>query len=146
MLTFLTSNLVNANHVIFVAPLLAEDQYKYDASMAQAIARCRRYRQEKEVHIYHFAALRTIDVDILEQRHRLSDTLGSRKTSDNVNSSKKKKEKVRMVRNAGGEVSLIPRPWLADRAKCKKLRIDPAKLEKLSSLISFSEAFKEDDD
>jgi hypothetical protein len=34
------SNLVNANHIIFVSPLDTNNQYKYDSAMAQAIARC----------------------------------------------------------------------------------------------------------
>jgi hypothetical protein len=37
--------------------------------MAQAKARIHRYEQNKTVYICHFAALHTIDVDILEHRH-----------------------------------------------------------------------------
>lgn len=36
--------------------------------MAQAIGRSRRYGQQKHVHIYHFLALKTIEVNIFEQR------------------------------------------------------------------------------
>lgn len=67
---FLSRNLQNVNHVIFFSPLCAHSQYDYDAGMAQAIGRSRRYGQLKHVHIYHFLALNTIDVNIFEQRRR----------------------------------------------------------------------------
>lgn len=38
--------------------------------MAQAIGRSRRYGQLKHVHIYHVLALRTVEVNIFEQRRR----------------------------------------------------------------------------
>lgn len=38
--------------------------------MAQATGRSRRYGQQKHVHIYHFLALKTIEVNIFEQRRR----------------------------------------------------------------------------
>ena len=60
------SNLTNANHIIFLAPLVANSQYLYEASMLQAIRRSRRHGQEKAVYVYRFVALETIDVDILE--------------------------------------------------------------------------------
>ena len=36
--------------------------------MTQAVGRARRYGQTKHVHIYHFASLKTIDVDTLQAR------------------------------------------------------------------------------
>jgi hypothetical protein len=33
------SNLTNANHVLFTAPLLAKSRYEFESAMAQAIAR-----------------------------------------------------------------------------------------------------------
>ncbi|KAI9675585.1 MAG: hypothetical protein M1817_000951 [Caeruleum heppii] len=62
------ANLANANHVIFLSPLLTDQQLKYDSAMTQAIGRARRYCQKKTVHIYRFVSLKTIDVDILEMR------------------------------------------------------------------------------
>jgi hypothetical protein len=62
------SNLTNANHIIFLSPLLTETQYHYDASTIQAIGRARRYGQKKVVHIHRFLALKTIDVDITQER------------------------------------------------------------------------------
>jgi SNF2 family DNA or RNA helicase len=47
-------NLTNANHIVFLSPLLAKTQYEYEANMKQAIRRARRYGQEKPVHVYHF--------------------------------------------------------------------------------------------
>ncbi|KAM5476679.1 hypothetical protein McanCB56680_007603 [Microsporum canis] len=63
-------NLQNANHIIFFGPLVARSQYDYDSGMAQAIGRSRRYGQLKHVHIYHVLALRTVEVNIFEQRRR----------------------------------------------------------------------------
>ncbi|KAF2213398.1 hypothetical protein CERZMDRAFT_30029, partial [Cercospora zeae-maydis SCOH1-5] len=60
------SNLQNANHVIFLSPLLSQTQYKYDSTMAQALGRVRRFGQTREIHVYRVVALDTIDVDILE--------------------------------------------------------------------------------
>jgi hypothetical protein len=65
------ANLTNANHVIFFSPLLKRSQYEYEAQMAQAIGRVRRPGQDKDVCVYRFVSLDTIDVDILEHReHR----------------------------------------------------------------------------
>ena len=61
-------NLQNANHVIFLSPVLANSQYDYDSIMTQTTGRCLRYGQKKHVHIYHFLALNTIDVNILQHR------------------------------------------------------------------------------
>lgn len=66
----LYSNLTNANHVIFVSPLLTRTQQVYDASMTQCIGRAKRFGQQKTVHVYRFLALRTIDVDILQEREQ----------------------------------------------------------------------------
>ncbi|PGH36533.1 hypothetical protein GX50_00569 [[Emmonsia] crescens] len=63
-------NLQNSNHVIFFHPLFAKSQYDYTSGMAQAIGRARRYGQQKHVHIHHFLALKTIEVNIFEQRRR----------------------------------------------------------------------------
>ena len=61
-------NLTNANHVIFASPLLTNTQQSYDALMTQSIGRAQRYGQQKTVHVYRFVALRTADVDILQER------------------------------------------------------------------------------
>lgn len=61
-------NLTNANHIIFLSPLLVPNQYQYDSATTQAIGRARRYGQRKTVHIYRFLSLKTIDVDIIEER------------------------------------------------------------------------------
>ncbi|KAI9683648.1 MAG: hypothetical protein M1829_004953 [Trizodia sp. TS-e1964] len=62
------ANLTNANHIIFLSPILTDSQYRYDSSMTQAIGRARRFGQKKTVYIYHFLSLKTIDVDIMELR------------------------------------------------------------------------------
>lgn len=138
-------NLVNANHVIFVAPLLAETQYNYDSAMAQAIARCRRYRQEKSVHIYHFAALGTIDVDILEHRHKRVDAIRNpgAAPSPGFVAPSKKKEKTRMVKIDGG-MALIPKSWLADTTIKEHLGISTEE-KRYGSAIEFSEVFRDDE-
>lgn len=62
------SNLHNANHVIFVSPLVTRSQAEWDAQMKQALGRCIRFRQTKEVHVYHLVVDETIEVDTLEWR------------------------------------------------------------------------------
>ncbi|RAH41685.1 putative SNF2 family helicase [Aspergillus brunneoviolaceus CBS 621.78] len=61
-------NLQQANHVIFLSPLLTQTQYDHDSTMTQAIGRSRRFGQTKHVHIYHLLARKTIDVTIFENR------------------------------------------------------------------------------
>lgn len=63
-------NLQNANHVIFLSPVLTDTQYDYNSTMVQTIGRCRRFGQKKRVHIYHFVALESIDVNVLQHRRR----------------------------------------------------------------------------
>lgn len=62
------SNLHNANHVIFVSPLITRNQAEWDAQMKQALGRCVRFRQTKTVHVYHLVVDETIEVDTLEWR------------------------------------------------------------------------------
>ena len=62
------SNLTNANHVIFASPLLTHTQQSYDALTKQSIGRVKRYGQRRTVQLYRFVALRTADVDILQER------------------------------------------------------------------------------
>ncbi|PWZ01188.1 hypothetical protein BCV70DRAFT_159503 [Testicularia cyperi] len=62
------SNLTVANHVIFVGPLLKQEQQQYDATMTQAIGRCVRYGQLKKVFVWRLITLDTIDQEILEKR------------------------------------------------------------------------------
>ncbi|CAM9936078.1 unnamed protein product [Phaeothamnion confervicola] len=62
------ANLTTANHVIFVHPLLAESQYEFEACETQAVGRVRRYGQQKNVHLWRFMAMDTIDTEIFEER------------------------------------------------------------------------------
>ncbi|KAJ4392112.1 hypothetical protein N0V93_005734 [Gnomoniopsis smithogilvyi] len=64
------SNLHNANHVIFLSPLVTRDQGEWDAQMKQALGRCIRFRQQKTVHVYHMLMDETIEVDTLEWRYK----------------------------------------------------------------------------
>ncbi|KMP00941.1 hypothetical protein CIRG_01081 [Coccidioides immitis RMSCC 2394] len=63
-------NLQAANHIVFFHPLIARSQYDYESGMSQAMGRSRRYGQQKHVHIYHFLALKTVEVNIFERRRR----------------------------------------------------------------------------
>ncbi|SPO28811.1 uncharacterized protein UTRI_05124_B [Ustilago trichophora] len=65
------SNLTVANHVIFVGPLLKQEQQQYDATMTQAIGRCVRYGQMKKVFVWRLISMETIDQEVLEKRERL---------------------------------------------------------------------------
>lgn len=69
------SNIQAANHVIFLSPLLRDNQYSYDSTMAQAIGRVRRHGQTRPIHVYRICALHTIDVDILEHREHRTNAL-----------------------------------------------------------------------
>nr|VWO95083.1 Uncharacterized protein [Ganoderma boninense] len=62
------ANLTSANHVIFLSPLLTTTQEIYDACETQAIGRVRRYSQLKQVNVWRFFSLNTIDVETYEQR------------------------------------------------------------------------------
>ncbi|KAI3399382.1 hypothetical protein diail_7109 [Diaporthe ilicicola] len=64
------SNLHNANHVIFVSPLVSRKQCEWDDHMKQALGRCVRFRQSKTVHVYHMLMDETIEVDTLEWRKK----------------------------------------------------------------------------
>jgi len=156
------SNLQNANHVIFFAPLLRDSQYGYESTMAQAIGRVRRPGQTKQIHVYRFVALDTIDVDILEHRERRLDALVEVSAPEihppapapvlNMNE-EPKAERTQLVREHG-RFSLRPRSWLVrcgtddDPTELAKVRgKDRVRgWEDFSSLIKFSRAYTEDDD
>lgn len=70
MKTNFCRNLTNANHVMFLSPPHMENQYKYESTMLQATRRCHRFGQTKTVHVYRYVALKTIDVNIIENRER----------------------------------------------------------------------------
>lgn len=60
------SNLTIANHIIFVGPHFTRDQRGWDMVVDQAIGRCVRPGQTKNVQVYHLVAENSLDVDILE--------------------------------------------------------------------------------
>ena len=62
------SNLQNAHHVIFVAPLHATSDYDYTSSETQCLGRASRKGQKEAVKLYRFLTVNTIDVDLLEAR------------------------------------------------------------------------------
>lgn len=137
-------NLYNANHIIFAAPILAKTQYDYDTAMEQAIARSRRYGQEKKVHIYHFAALRTVDVDILEHRHKRKDGITDSSSSMLLPAVKlEKRERVTLVKNMDDRMALVPLSWLKNEALRERMGVDKDP-ESFTSLINFSEAFEKE--
>lgn len=61
-------NLTNANHAIFLSPLLAVSKQGYDARETQAIGRVRRYGQVRHVHIYRFLTMDSVDETIYKER------------------------------------------------------------------------------
>jgi hypothetical protein len=66
--SFCFRNLTNANHAIFLSPLLAVSKQAYDARETQAIGRIRRYGQVKLVHIYRFLTMDSVDETIFKER------------------------------------------------------------------------------
>ncbi|CAI4212262.1 unnamed protein product [Parascedosporium putredinis] len=59
------SNLTIANHIIFLGPLFTRDQRDWEMVMKQAVGRCNRPLQTKNVYVYHLVARHTLDVDVL---------------------------------------------------------------------------------
>lgn len=111
--------------------------------MAQAIARSRRYGQTKKVHIYHVIAQRTIDVDILEHRHKRCDGIAAPEFTRTMPPALAKREKTRLVKNEKGQMALVPVSWLADRSARNMMGVqeDP---ESFTFLINFPETFLDD--
>ncbi|KAK5129398.1 hypothetical protein LTR08_003285 [Meristemomyces frigidus] len=158
------SNLQNANHVLFLSPLLKIDQYEYDSTMAQAVGRVRRHGQKKDIHVYRIVALDTIDVDILEHRERRVDALtqvGARAIEPPLLAAARMRdghaepraERTQLVKE-GVRYSLQPQSWLVRcggdedgeagaRVKGKKRVLG---WEDFSSLVKFSKGFSENDD
>lgn len=140
------SNLVNANHVIFLSPPLADTQQQYDQSTKQSIGRVRRTGQEKTVHIYRFAAINTIDVDILETREKRTTCLGQKyipagkQTKADV-----KPETTKLVRGTDGKFSLVPKSWLNDQKAMEEKGITVEE-SNFRSLEKFSESYILDGD
>ncbi|KAK4540354.1 hypothetical protein LTR36_009311 [Oleoguttula mirabilis] len=164
------SNLQHANHVVFLSPLLKEDQYGYEATMAQAIGRVRRHGQQKPIHVYRVVALDTIDVDVLEHRERrvgpmtergapaITPPLSASARPLDISGEEAKPERTQLVRERG-RYSLRPHSWLVRRGGAEAdADADPAEAAKVkgktrvlgwedfSSLVKFSRAFTEDDD
>ena len=168
-------NLQNANHVIFLSPLLRDQQYDYDATMAQAIGRVRRHGQKKQIHVYRIIALDTIDVDILEHRERgntAATEIGAlpieppSPTMRGLVEGEAPVERKQLVRE-NGVFSLRPQSWLVrcgadtDEKEMEKMRVNGGKRgnevwtkikgrilgwEDFSSLIKFSRTFTEEDE
>lgn len=149
------SNLQNANHVIFLGPLLRDTQYGYDSTMAQAIGRVRRHGQKRDIHVYRLVALDTIDVDILEHRERRIDALveqgAPQITIPAALHEGTERERTQLVRE-DGHFSLRPRSWLlgseadgdgdgAERVQGKSRVLG---WEDFSSLVKFSKTYTED--
>jgi SNF2 family DNA or RNA helicase len=146
------ANLQNANHVIFLSPLLKNSQYEYSATMAQAIGRVRRHGQKRDVHVHRLVALDTIDVDILEHRERRTTALSERDQSSDQRS-QPQAERTQLIRDAEGHFTLQPRSWLInDSCNGKETAAAPnskgrvSGYEDFSSLIKFSGAYAEGDD
>lgn len=53
---------------MFVSAYFAPTQFKYEATMTQAIGRAHRFGQDKAVHVYHFLMAKTLEVNIIQQR------------------------------------------------------------------------------
>ncbi|SMQ52082.1 unnamed protein product [Zymoseptoria tritici ST99CH_3D7] len=156
-------NLQNANHVIFLSPLLRETQYGYDSTMAQAIGRVRRHGQTREIHVYRIFATHTVDVDILERSEKRFDALteqGAKEIKPPAGGFKlnefgePKPERTQLVIE-NGKFSLRPQSWLVAKGKGKDGDVDVERVkvknrvsgwEDFSSLVKFSKTFTEDDE
>ncbi|KAK0850749.1 hypothetical protein LTR03_004490 [Friedmanniomyces endolithicus] len=153
-------NLQNANHVIFVSPLLRDSQYSYEATMAQAIGRVRRHGQKKPIFVHRIVALDTIDVDILEHRERRTEAITESAAPAVVApptavvpleaNGKPRRERCQLVK-VDGVYSMQPHSWLcegkgADGQMRVKGKSRVSGWEDFSSQLKFSRAYTEDDD
>lgn len=163
-------NLTNANHVLFLSPLLTDAQYDYEAQMAQAVGRVRRPGQTRDIHVYRFVSLDTIDVDILEHRERRDSPL-SEQGADPVEPALQprasdvdveadtdggavvntgaadKREKCQLIRGSDGVFRLMPKSWLVGQGALGtgvEGRVRVRGYEDFSSLVKFSKAYSED--
>ena len=66
------SNLTNANHAIFLSPLLPVSKLEENARETPPIGRVRRYGQVKHLHIYRFLTIDSVDETIFKGRDGLS--------------------------------------------------------------------------
>jgi hypothetical protein len=113
--------------------------------MLQAIRRAHRFGQEKLVHIYRFVALKTIDVNILENRERsLAEPLWENPENSSITTSAEqtttKSEMSRVVRLENC-FALAPMSWVKGH-KAQVLAGEFAADEQLSSAY---EELDEDD-
>jgi hypothetical protein len=155
------SNIQVANHVIFLSPLLRDNQYSYDSTMAQAIGRVRRHGQTRPIHVYRICALHTIDVDILEHREHPSNALvepGASAIEPPVAATELKqhdaptKDRLQLVKE-NGSYSLRPKSWLhrcgvdTDEDEMAKMQSwgRVAGWEDFSSQVKFSRVFAGDE-
>jgi hypothetical protein len=154
------SNIQAANHVIFLSSLLRDNQYTYDATMAQAIGRVRRHGQTRPIHVYRICALHTIDVDILEHREHRSNALvepgapmvGPPVAALELDQDSSSGDRVQLVRE-NGRYSLRPKFWLhrcgvdSDEQEMAKVQSwnRVAGWEDFSSQVKFSRAFAGDE-
>ncbi|GME40577.1 SNF2-related protein [Neofusicoccum parvum] len=146
-------NLVNANHVIFIAPLLTNTNQKYQAAMVQSIGRARRYGQQKPVHVYRFVAPKTIDMDILEQRELRNKALSEepQDMAPPFEPGSTDYEKTKAIKDAHGTMMIVPRSWVADVDTAGRHGIElgvsnAEELERFTSITQFSEAYVQDGD
>lgn len=144
-------NLVNANHVIFLAPLLTNTSQKYHAAMVQSIGRSKRYGQQRPVHVYRFVAPHTVDVDILEQRELRDRLLGEelQEMAPPYEPGRAEYEKTMLVKDAQGSLVVIPQTWAEDVDKARQHGLELGvssveELERFMSLEQLSEAYVQD--
>ena len=155
------SNIQAANHVIFLSPLLRDNQYSYDSTMAQAIGRVRRHGQIRPIHVYRICALHTIDVDILEHREHRSNALvePSAPSIEPPTAAVEldqqdlpTEDRLQLVKE-NGSYSLRPKSWLyrcdvdTDKEEMAKMQSwgRVAGWEDFSSQVKFSRAFAGDE-
>lgn len=117
--------------------------------MKQAMGRAIRTGQEKIVHIHHFIGLKTVDVDILQQRHKRSDALRAfsyykRAISHSTKRKASKQsplETTKLIRDVEGGYALVPISWLSDPKKAGIGGVRVGESEDFSTLIRFSDIY-----
>ncbi|KAL1310962.1 hypothetical protein AAFC00_001182 [Neodothiora populina] len=169
------TNLTNANHVIFLSPLLKLDQYGYESQMAQAIGRVRRPGQKNDIFVYRMASLYTIDIDVLEHRERRDRILMEKKPNEVCGSkdpasredidmdavdtitapftaeeTSQTAERTQLIKDCDGRFKLVPKSLLLRRPESEGTvdiqgRARVKGFEEYIALIKFSKAYNADD-
>eukprot|EP00747_Dinoflagellata_sp_TGD_P094911 gnl/TRDRNA2_/TRDRNA2_166282_c6_seq2.p1 gnl/TRDRNA2_/TRDRNA2_166282_c6~~gnl/TRDRNA2_/TRDRNA2_166282_c6_seq2.p1 ORF type:complete len:281 (+),score=41.67 gnl/TRDRNA2_/TRDRNA2_166282_c6_seq2:428-1270(+) len=103
-------NLVCANHVLFVHPVCLDEREAALACERQAIGRCLRFGQEREVHVYRFATQDTIEESMVADGWTLRNCSRDRPAAQESGASS----------SSGQRIKVKSKPNIAPKGTCKR--------------------------